>query len=167
MTVIKRVFANLFSGWFQLGRSFPKPLLDEIGKAIGSGEAQHIGEVRFAIEARLSFVDVLAGMSSRSRAEHVFAAQGVWDTEHNSGILIYLLLAEQRVEIVADRGISRYVEQAQWDAICSRMCEHYAQGLWRQGSLEAIDQVHSLLRQFFADPSASNPNELPDKPIIL
>lgn len=167
MTVIKRVFTNLFSGWFQLRRSFPAPLLDEISQAIGTGEAQHIGEVRFAIEARLSIVDVLAGVTSRSRAEQVFAEQGVWDTEHNSGILIYLLLAEHRVEIVADRGISRHVEQAQWDAICSRMCKHYAQGLWRQGSLEAINQVHDLLRPYLANLQASNPNELPDQPIIL
>ncbi|WP_339489822.1 TPM domain-containing protein [Pseudomonas sp. EL_65y_Pfl2_R95] len=167
MTVIKRVFTNLFSGWFQLGRSFPAPVLDEIGKAIGSGEAQHIGEVRFAIEARMHIIDVLAGMTSRARAEQVFAEQGVWDTEHNSGILIYLLLAEKRVEIVADRGIARHVDQAQWDAVCSRMCEHFAQGLWRQGSLEAIDQAHGLLRQFFADPRLGNPNELPDQPIIL
>lgn len=167
MTVIKRVLIHLFSGWFQLRRNFPAPLLAEISQVISTGEKLHIGEVRFAIESRLPLVEVLTGVTSRSRAEQVFAEQGVWDTEHNSGILIYLLLAEHRVEIVADRGISRHVEQAQWDAICSRMCEHFAQGLWRQGSLEAITQAHSLLAQHFAAPSTGNPNELPDKPIIL
>lgn len=167
MIEIKRIANNLFSGWFQLKRCFTKPILEDIGQAIGVGEAKHIGEVRFAIESRLSFAEVLAGVDSRSRAEQIFAQQGVWDTEHNSGILFYLLLAEHRVEIVADRGISRYVEQAQWDAICGRMCHQFAQGKWREGSLSGISEVHELLEKYLSDLTIANPNELPNKPIIL
>ncbi|MAB97473.1 MAG: hypothetical protein CMK71_05325 [Pseudomonadaceae bacterium] len=167
MIKFKRIFSNVFGGWFQLKRCFPKPLLTEIGDAIGAGEAKHIGEVRFAIESRLSFAEVLAGVNSRGRAEQIFAQQGVWDTEHNSGILFYLLLSEHRIEIVADRGVSRYVEQARWDAICQRMCSQFALGNWREGSLAGIAEAHKILGEYLSDPNVPNPNELPNKPIIL
>ncbi|MBF4256826.1 hypothetical protein EAY24_21635 [Vibrio anguillarum] len=158
--MIRRTFKHLFSSWFLLHRIFPASLLKEIEQAIAEGEKKHTGELRFAIEARLSLADLLSGTTSRSRAEQVFTEQRIWDTEHNNGILIYLLLAERCVEVVVDRGMANYVEQAQWDTICLRMYECFAQGLWRQGSIEVINQANSFLTRYFPDPLVNNPNEL-------
>ena len=91
----------------------------------------------------------------------------VWDTEHNSGVLIYILLAEHRIEIVADRGIAARVAPAEWEAICTRMRDHFADDEWREGSLNGIAATHALLRQHFPDDDRNQPDELPDRPVLL
>ena len=126
MTLMQRLFANLFGGWFQLRQRFPAMLLDELADLVTVGERDHLGEVRFAVESRLTVRAVLAGTDARMRAQEVFAQLRVWDTEDNCGVLIYLLLSEQRIEIVADRGIARRVSQAQWDAVCALMRDHFS-----------------------------------------
>ncbi|MEI7036235.1 TPM domain-containing protein [Fulvimonas yonginensis] len=167
MTVMQRLMANLFGGWFQLRQRFPAMLLDELADAVTLGEREHLGELRFAVESRLTVRAVLAGVSARARAEEVFAQLRVWDTEDNCGVLIYLLLSEQRIEIVADRGIARRVPQAQWDAICARMRGAFARAEWREGSLAGIEAVHALLREHFPAGDRPNPDELPDRPVLL
>jgi uncharacterized membrane protein len=163
----RRFFANLFGGWFQMRRAFPPALLDDMTRAIGEGERLHKGEVCFAVESRLSPWDVLEGLDARRRAEQVFAQLRVWDTEHNSGVLFYVLLAEHRIEIVADRGIAKVVPQAEWDAICARMRERFARGDWREGSLRGIAAAHELLLRHFPGNGEANPDELPDRPVLL
>jgi uncharacterized membrane protein len=163
----RRFFANLFGGWFQMRRAFPPALLDDMTRAIGEGERLHKGEVCFAVESRLSPWDVLEGLDARRRAEQVFAQLRVWDTEHNSGVLFYVLLAEHRIEIVADRGIAKVVPQAEWDAICARMRERFARGDWREGSLRGIASAHELLLRHFPGNGEANPDELPDRPVLL
>jgi uncharacterized membrane protein len=167
MTRPQRVLANLFGGWFQLRQRFPSALLDELADAVTAGERDHLGEVRFALESRLPLRAVLAGVDARLRAQAVFAQLRVWDTEENTGVLIYLLLSEQRIEIVADRGIARRVAQPQWDAICLRMRDAFARAQWREGSLAGIEAVHALLREHFPADDRPNPDELPDRPILL
>ncbi len=167
MTVMQRWMANLFSGWFQMPRRFPAPLLEEMTRAVTEGERHHLGEVRFAVESRLPAWAVLGGLTARLRAEQVFADLGVWDTEHNSGILFYVLLAEHRIEIVADRGIARRVPQAEWDAVCNQVREHFAAGRWREGSLHGIASAHALLTRHFPGEGRDNPDELPDRPVLL
>ena len=167
MTPMQRLLANLFGGWFQLRQRFSEDVLDELAAAVTAGERTHLGEVRFAVESRLPLRAVLGGVDARTRAQAVFAQLRVWDTEDNSGVLIYLLLAEQRIEIVADRGIAHRVAQAQWDAICGRMREAFAQGRWREGSLAGIEAVHALLREHFPAGDRANPDELPDRPVLL
>lgn len=167
MTRVQRLFANLFGGWFQLRQRFPMALLDELADAITVGERGHLGEVRFAVESRLTVRAVLAGVDARSRAREVFAQLRVWDTEDNCGVLIYLLLSEQRIEIVADRGIARRVEQAQWDAICGLMRDHFAAGRWREGSLGGLAAINALLCEHFPAGDRENPDELPDRPVVL
>ncbi len=167
MTILQRVVANLFGGWFQLRRRYPVGLLDEMAKAIAGGERTHRGEVCFAVEPRLSLLAVLDGLDAATRARQVFAQLRVWDTECNTGVLFYVLMAEHRIEIVADRGIAAKVTAGQWDAICSRMRECYAGGQWREGSLEGIAAAHAVLARHFPDEGQGNPDELPDRPVLL
>ncbi|NUR23317.1 TPM domain-containing protein [Frateuria sp.] len=167
MTRPQRMFVNLFGGWFQLRQRFPASLLDELADAVCAGERSHLGEVRFAVESRLPLRAVLAGIDARVRAQAVFAQLRVWDTEDNTGVLIYLLLSEQRIEVVADRGIARRVAQPQWDAICQRMRDAFARAQWREGSLAGIEAVHALLREHFPAGDRPNPDELPDRPVLL
>jgi uncharacterized membrane protein len=164
---MQRLLANLFGGWFQLRQRFPGALLDELAGVVAEGERGHLGEVRFAVESRLTVRAVLAGVNARTRAQEVFAHLRVWDTEENCGVLIYLLLSEQRIEIVADRGIARRVAQEQWDRICLRMREALAQARWREGSRAGIEAVNALLLEHFPAGDRPNPDELPDRPVLL
>jgi uncharacterized membrane protein len=161
------MFANLFGGWFQMRQNFPASLLDEMAAAIAAGERTHQGEVCFAIESRLAPLAVLDGLDAPTRARHVFSQLRVWDTECNSGVLFYVLMAEHRIEIIADRGIAAKVTAAEWDGICTRMRECYARGQWRDGSLEGIAAAHALLARHFPDDGRDNPDELPDRPVLL
>ena len=167
MTRIRRVLANLFGGWFQLRRRFPSALLDEMSAAIAVGERIHRGEICFALEARLAPLAVLEGLDAPTRARQVFGQLRVWDTEHNSGVLFYVLMAEHRIEIVADRGIAAQVTAAEWEVICARMRDRYASGQWREGSLAGIAAAHALLARHFPGNDKANPDELPDRPVLL
>ena len=167
MAFITRLLQNIFDGWYQLPRRFPAPLLDEVARLVGQGEQTHDGEVRVAIEARLSLSAVLGGVTANQRAHEVFAHLRVWDTEHNSGVLLYVLLAEHRIEIVADRGIARRVGADEWQSICQQMREGFARGDWRGGLLHGVEQANALLRQHFPSDGARRADELPDHPIIL
>ena len=167
MALITRLLQNTFDGWFQLPQRFPVPLLDEVARLVGQGEQTHDGEVRVAIEARLSLSSVLGGMTASRRAHEVFAHLRVWDTEHNSGVLLYVLLAEHRIEIVADRGIARRVGADEWQSICQQMREGFARGDWRGGLLRGVEQANALLRQHFRSDGSHRADELPDHPIIL
>ena len=100
MARMQRMLTNLFGNWFQLRHRFPAALLDEMTVAIASGERTHRGEVRFAVESRLAPLAVLEGLDAPVRARQVFAQLRVWDTEHNTGVLFYVLMAEHRIEIV-------------------------------------------------------------------
>jgi uncharacterized membrane protein len=167
MSTSQRLFANLFDGWFQLHRRFPPELLDDITSAIADGEHAHLGEVRFAIESRLAPQTVLSGLDARTRAHQVFGQLGVWDTEHNCGVLLYLLMAEHCIEIVADRGIARRVKPEEWASICKAMQEHFAAEQWRAGALHGISEVHALLAKHFPSHGKARPDELPDRPVLL
>jgi uncharacterized membrane protein len=104
--------------------------------------------------------------SPRQRAAELFASERVWDTEENSGILIYVELADRRVEILADRGIAARVAQAEWDAICRAMEQAFGAGRWREGALAAVARASELLAEHFPA-GEHNPNELPDRPLML
>ena len=167
MARMQRLFANLFEGWFQLHRRFPASLLDEITAAIAAGELTHKGEVCLAIESRLDPFEVLRGLDAPTRAHQAFSQLRVWNTEHNSGVLLYVLLAEHRIEIVVDRGIAARVAPGEWDAICARMRDNYAHGQWREGSLAGIAAAHAILLEHFPGNDKADPDELPDRPVFL
>lgn len=164
--MVNRILRHLFSLPFMLQRKFPASLLSEIETAIHDSEKRHMGEIRFAIETALPFSALLRRVSARQAAIEAFSDLRVWDTQENSGVLIYLLLADHDLEIVADRGIVAKVGQSQWDEIAHAMEQQFRAGQFREGSLEGIRRVTELLAQHFP-PDDRNPNELPNKPVIL
>ena len=161
-----RILRHLFD--FGLARRhFPVPVLDAIQHAIAASEARHPGEIVFAVEGSLGIADILRGRAARDRAREVFAHLRVWNTEHNTGVLVYVLLADRTIEIVADRGIAAQVTAAEWEVICARMRDRYASGQWREGSLAGIAAAHALLARHFPGNDKANPDELPDRPVLL
>lgn len=163
---IKRWFLHTFTPPWRQRVLFPKATLKAIETAIQQSEATHSGELRFAIENALASRQVWQGVSSYQRALELFAKLHVWDTEENSGVLIYLLLAERTVHIIADRGINKRVTQAEWDDIVRAMQTEFRSGNFERGSLLGIEQITALLANHFPA-TANNPNELPDAPIII
>ena len=151
-----------------LQRAFSPTVLGAIEAAIDASEATHRGEIRFAIEASLEPREVWAGKSPRERALEVFAALGVWDTDENNGILIYVLLADHDVEIVADRGYNLRVTSDQWSAVCHAMERHYAAGDFGTGSIEGVRAAGAIIATHFpARPGGRDEDELPNRPSIL
>lgn len=164
--MVSRLLRHLFTLPFLLHRKFPASLLSEIETAIHDSEKRHNGEIRFAIETSLPLSAFLRNVSARQSAIEAFSDLRVWDTQDNSGVLIYLLLADHDLEIIADRGIAEKVGQSQWDDIAQAMEQHYRAGQFREGSLEGIRRVTELLATHFP-PDDRNPNELPNKPVII
>jgi uncharacterized membrane protein len=149
---------------------FPKRTLDAIEQSITRAERTHAGEIRFAIETALPPLAVLNGISSRDRAHEVFARLRVWDTERNNGVLVYLQVADRTVEIVADRGLSGRVTDAEWEAVCRLMEEHFHEGHFEAGCIAGVDAIGNLLAHHFpagGEPGAPQHNQLPDRPTLL
>ena len=145
-------------------RAFPAAALEKISQAISGSERLHRGEIAFAIEGGLP--PQLVSLPCRRRAEQLFGELGVWDTEENIGVLIYVQLVDHDIEIVADRGIARHVAQGEWEAVCQAMEADFRKGELVQGALHAIERVTMLLvRNFPAE--GANRNELPDRPRVL
>jgi uncharacterized membrane protein len=166
MVKIKRWLFHTFMPPWRWRLAFPAAVLQDIEKAVKQSERQHRGELCFAIENALAPGWVWRGMSARQRATEVFSNLRVWDTEENCGVLIYVLLADREVHIVADRGIARRVPQTEWDAVAEAMQSAFRQGDFRRGSLEGIERATIMLATHFL-PGADNPNELSNKPVIV
>jgi hypothetical protein len=163
---LRRTFKHLFAPDWLVYRAFPRAALKRIEAAIRQSEAAHRGELRFAVEAGLDPLPLLRGLTPRQRALDVFSRLRVWDTEENSGVLIYVQLVDRDIEIVADRGIRDKVEQAAWDAVCRRMEDAFQARQFEQGVLDGIREITALLGRHFPARGV-NPNELPDKPVAL
>ena len=126
----------------------------------------HDGELRFVIEANLPLNSLWRRQSTHARAVELFSQLGVWDTEHNSGVLIYLQLIDRRVEVVADRGINACVGQEFWDKVCRQMETAFRAGQFEAGARMALSEITCALTEHFPA-SGRNPNELPDRPLLL
>jgi uncharacterized membrane protein len=149
-------------------RLFPEDSLHRITEAIAAGERLHRGEVMFAVETNLPPGAVLAGMQARERAHEVFVRLRTWDTEANNGVLIYLLLADHRIEIVADRGLDGRVSDAQWREVCALIETGMRQGQAEQAVLEGIAAASALLARHFPQQAGQvDEDELPNRPRLL
>lgn len=163
---IRRIFRHLLTLPISVRWTFPAAAMTAIESAIEQGEVSHRGEIRFAVEAALDVHPLLRNQSARERAVEVFSELRVWDTQENCGVLIYLLLADRDVEILADQGIADKVGQAEWEAICHRMEVEFHAGSFEAGVLDGVQAVSSLLARHF--PAAGeNPDELPNAPVVL
>ena len=162
-----RILRHLFTGRLAVRRIFPISSLAAIEQAIKQSEISHEGEVRFAVEAALNTLPLLRDQSARDRAVEVFSQLRVWDTEHNNGVLIYLLLADRDVEIIADRGINVRVGSEEWERICREMEIAFRQGRFESGVIAGISAVGSHLQKHFLTEREGGENELSDTPVIL
>jgi len=151
---------------WQTRRAFSKTVCDAIEKSITDSEQQHLGEIRFVVEGQLDWHHLWHGCTARHRAIELFSQLSVWDTEHNNGVLVYVQLAGKQLEIVADRGISTRVAQAEWDTICHEMLRHYSQGHYEAGSVAGLQRITGLLIQHFPG-IHKNRNELTNKVTLL
>ena len=145
-------------------RALDDAALARLERRVAHSERAHGGEIRICVEAGLPLSYLWRGASARERAITLFGKLRVWDTEQNNGVLIYVLLAEQATEVVADRGLARHVPQARWDELLGGMREAFRQGRFETGLAAAVDAVHGLLAEHFpVAAGAPNPNELPDR----
>lgn len=163
---LARATRHLLAPPWIVRRAFSQRALERIEAAIASSEEEHRGEIRFAVEGALEFLPVLRGLTPRSRALEVFSQLRVWDTEENTGVLIYLQLVDRDIEIVADRGINARIAQLEWDAICNRMESAFRERRYEAGVLEGIAEINQLLARHFPG-AGRNPDELPDRPVVL
>lgn len=165
MVNLSRLFHHFLTPDWVASRAFPPAAMHSIATAIAQSETLHSGELRFVAEAALASRPLLHNQSARDRALEVFSELRIWDTEDNNGVLIYLLLADHDVEIIADRGLARKVEQQIWERICQDMEQAFARGEFEAGALLGIKQVTQLLVQYFPITNV-NKNELDDRPLI-
>ena len=159
-------------------RAIPPDMLQRLAERVAASEQRHSGQIRLCVESslpmsylwRLNRETSLAALI-RQRAVTMFGKLGVWDTEHNNGVLVYVLLAEHAIEIVADRGLSRHVSPAHWEAMVAQMSAAFRAGRYEDGLTQAMEETSALLVQHFgvaAGPgSPPNANELPDQPVLL
>lgn len=162
----RRFFRHLITTNASIHKFFPKESMDRITQEIKKSENLHNGEIVFAIEASLHPLLALKGYSGRQRAVDIFSNLRIWDTEENNGVLIYLLLADHDIEILADRGIHKLVNQEFWEDICRGMEEYFQKKQFLEGVLYGIHSITNLLIQHFPK-TQGNPNELPDRPVII
>jgi uncharacterized membrane protein len=163
---IRRIGKHLLAHRWRARRLFPAKTLAAIERAIRAGEATHSGQIRFVVEGALDGRPLLGDQSPRARALDVFSALRIWDTAHNNGVLIYLLLADRDVEIVADRGIDAKVGRAGWEKICTEMELDFKAGNFENGVIRGIGEVSRELAKYFPAQGAG-PNELPDAPVVI
>jgi uncharacterized membrane protein len=163
---IKRAFTHLLTPDWRLRRHFPETDLQRIAQAVRAAEQGHDGQICVALEAALPFSQALSGRPPRHRALDVFAELKVWDTERNNGVLIYVLLADHDVEIIADRGIHARTGPEAWEAICRTMEQGFRAGTFAQGVIDGINGVAAQLAVHFPR-QGRLANELSDRPTIL
>ena len=118
------------------------------------------------VEGALDGAPLFRNQPARERALDIFAHLRIWDTAHNNGVLIYLLLADRDVEIVADRGIDAKVGAEGWENICRAMETDFRAGNFERGVISGIEAVSRELARHFP-PHGRGPNELPDKPVVM
>jgi len=162
----RRLWRHLVTDRGHVHGAFPPEELVRVENAIAEGERRHSGQVCFAIEAALPAARVWQGVSPRERALEVFGLLRVWDTEHNDGVLVYVLLADRDVEIVADRGIHARVGPAAWEAICVRMEALLRQGRFAEGVALGVGDISDLLATH-SPRGGDDRNELSNRPVIL
>jgi uncharacterized membrane protein len=163
---IRRIGKHLLAHRWRVRRIFPRAVLAAIEQAIKADEATHSGQVRFVVEGALDGAPLFRDQPARQRALDIFSHLRIWDTAHNNGVLIYLLLADRDVEIVADRGIDAKVGAAGWEKICVDMETEFKAGNFERGVIRGIEAVSRQLATYFPK-HGRGPNELPDAPVVI
>lgn len=158
---------HLFSTRTRTRRLFPAAVLESIQNAIAAAETRSSGEIRFVVETALELPEVWGGLTPRHRAVQTFSDLHIWNTELRNGVLIYVLLADRVVEIIADRGANLRITQADWEGVCRIMEEHFRAGRYGEGSLAGVAAVGELLARHYPPSGGLNRDELPNQPALL
>ena len=162
-----RLLRHLFATRSGTRRRFPAQLLESIEAAIKAAEARTSGEIRFVVETALEPDEVWAGLTPRERAMQTFSDLHIWNTELRNGVLVYVLLADRDVEIVADRGAAERIGQADWEGVCRAMEAHFRAGRFAEGALAGVNAVGTLLEKHFPADRGRNRDQLPNQPALL
>lgn len=166
MQKLKRAFRHLFTTNRAGKKAFPEATLQAIQDIITEGEKLHRAEVQLIVEPSLPLSEIWEGTSSRERAIDLFSLHRIWDTEENSGILIYIDLADHQVEIVADRGIDHIISSDEWAKVCGTMTSGFAKGNYHDSVISALKLLNGILHDHLPD-TGDLPNQLPNRPIVL
>ena len=161
-----RLIRHIATTRWSTRRHFTPEVHRAIERAIADCEAHHGGEIRFVVETAFDIPELWDGLPPRQRALQLFGQLGVWDTAHNNGVLIYVLMADRVVEIVADRGIAARITPSEWAAVCRQMEHHYRERRFREGSIAGVEGVGALLGRHFPR-GRHGGNELPNQPVLL
>jgi len=165
--VLGRLLRHRWLDESDLRKAIPPDMLKRLAARVAASEKRHSGEIRIFAEAGLPVSYLLRDATPRERAVAMFGKLRVWDTEHNNGVLVYLLLAERAIEIVADRGLSQRVDAGEWHRIVGRMGHAFKEGRVEDGLTQALEEVSALLVAHFPlAPGEANRNELPDEPVL-
>lgn len=165
MKKLKRILKHVWLDESDTRREIPAQVLARLTARVSASESLHRGEVRIFVEAGLPLSYLWRGAVARERALALFGKLRVWDTEDNNGVLIYLLLADQAIELVADRGLTRHVAPSEWQATTQRLGLALRDGLYEEGLLQAVDELTAVLAKHFPQVQGQvNVNELPDEP---
>ena len=166
MHLLSRLFRHVTTTTAAGRRVFPPRTLQAIEEAIEDGETRHRAEVHMIIEPALDMQAVLSRMTSRERARELFSDYRIWDTEENCGVLMYINLADHKVEIVADRGVGREIPAGEWETICRTMTQGFARGEYHDSVIHALTRLNASLEQHYPD-DGSTRNQLPNRPVML
>ncbi|HYL04211.1 MAG TPA: TPM domain-containing protein [Steroidobacteraceae bacterium] len=161
-----RLLRHLVTTHLTTRRHFSPQVLAAIEQAIRECEAHHAGEIRFVIETAFDLPELWHDLKPRQRALQLFGQLRVWDTEHNNGVLLYVLMADRAVEIIADRGIAGRTPETEWGTVCRQMQQHYVAGRYLEGSVAGIRAVGAVLGRHFPG-KAQSEHELPNQPMLL
>lgn len=166
MNKISRFCRHLFTSSAAARKAFPAQALQAIQATVAAGEKLHRAEVRLIIEPALTLGDLMQGTHSRARARELFSLYRVWDTEENCGVLVYINLADHKVEIIADRASGRALTPTDWKDVCKTMTDGFANRVYEQSVLAALEKLNGLLHQHFPG-QGDSANELSDRPLIV
>lgn len=164
MTSLARVFRHLLMNGWRARSAFPQRTLGAIEAAIAAAEQNHGGEIRFAVESELSTAALIRDVKPRDRALQVFGELGVWNTEHNNGVLLYVLLADRDVEIIADRGYEGKVTASEWSEVCAAMERAFRDGAFERGAVDGVAAISKLIARHYP---TKDRDELPNAPAMI
>ncbi len=163
----KRILRHRWLDESDSRRAIPSDLLERLTRRVAASEQRHSGEVRICVEAGLPMSYLWRGASARERAVMLFGKLRVWDTAHNNGVLIYLLLADHAIELVADRGLNEHVPASEWKAMVNRLGHAMQAKRYEDGLTQALEEVSAVLVRYFPlTGGETNPNEIPDAPLL-
>ncbi len=170
-SLLKRLQRILRHRWLDESdarKAVPADLAERLQRRVAASEKRHSGEVRVCVEAGLPMSYLWRSAPARERAVMLFSKLRVWDTAHNNGVLIYLLLADHAIEIVADRGLNAVVTAGEWQAMVNNLSHALREQRYEDGLTQALEEVSAVLvRHFPVQEGQADSDELPNQVIVL